>query len=264
MNSAYAIETVNLTKEFTQPGIFFSLPSYPYKKNKINIAVNNINLQVKPGELFVLIGPNGAGKTTLIKLLSSLILPTKGTAIVAGYSILGEEEKVKASIGLVCSDERSFYGRLTGRQNLHFFSSLCNLSFIQAGNRINELSELLGIENLDKRFQEYSTGIKQRLSIARGLLNNPKILFMDEPTKSLDPIAARDLRKFIKDKLVNKQKITIFMASHNLEEVAFLADRLAIIEKGLISALGTIDELRRLINFPEATMEKIFDHFIPG
>ncbi len=262
MTSSYAIEIVNLTKEFISARSLFSPLSYRFKKEDVTIAVNNINLQIREGELFGLIGPNGAGKTTLIKLLSSVILPTRGTAKVAGYDILQEEEKVKASIGVVSSDERSFYGRLTGRQNLDFFAKLYNLTLIQAKTKIKELSELLEIEEPDKRFNEYSTGIKQRLSIARSLLNNPKVLFMDEPTKSLDPIASRNLRKFIRERLLQRQKITIFLATHNLDEIVYLADRLAIMDKGLIKASGTIDELRQTIGNSEATIEKLFTHFM--
>ncbi len=264
MDTAYAIEAVDLTKEFVPSQKFFPLTTGNCKRNKIDIVVNGINLQIKQGESFGLIGPNGAGKTTLIKLLCSLILPTRGMAKVAGYNILQEEGKVKDFIGLVGSDERSFYGRLTGRQNLHFFASLYNLTSTQAKDRINELSDLLGIAELDRRFLEYSSGIKQKFSIVRGLLNNPKVLFMDEPTKSLDPLAARDLRKLIKDNIVHKQKITVFLASHNLEEITFLADRVAIMEKGLIKVLGTIDELRCLISSPAATMEELFNRFISG
>lgn len=233
----YAIEITNLSKYFMQ-GFFV-------KRMKPVYVLQEISLKVKYGELFGLVGPNGAGKSTLIKTLCCLILPIKGTANVAGYDILENQEEVKASIGLVNGEERSFYWRLTGKQNLHFFASLHNLSSNQAKTKIKELLDFLEIEEPDKRFQEYSAGIKQRLSIARSLLNNPKILFMDEPTKSLDPYSAQKLRAFIKDKLVRQQNMTVFFATHNLEEAEYLSSRIALIDKGEIKISGTMQEIKK-------------------
>jgi ABC-2 type transport system ATP-binding protein len=241
---AYAIETANLTKEFVQANSLFSSFLCPCKRKKITLAVDSVNLQVKRGELFGLLGPNGAGKTTLIKILCCLILPARGTAKIAGYDILKEEEKVKASIGLVSGDERSFYWRLTGRQNLQFFASLYNLSRSYSKSRIEELLDLVGIKEPGKRFQEYSAGIKQRFAIAKSLLHNPEVLFMDEPTKSLDPGTAQKLLEFVKEKLVRQENKTIFFASHNLAEAEYFADRLAIMEKGKIASCGTPEELK--------------------
>lgn len=244
----YAIETSGLTKEFI-------------RRKRTTLAVNDVNLRVKEGELFGLVGPNGAGKTTLIKMLCCLILPTRGTARVAGFDILENEDGVKASIGLVSGDERSFYWRLTGRQNLHFFASLYNLSSHQTKAKIKELLDFLEIEEPDIKFQEYSTGIKQRLAIARSLLNNPRVIFMDEPTKSLDPLAAQNLRRFIKEKLVGEQKKTVFFTTHNLEEANELAVRLALMDKGEIKALGTVSELCQRAGNPNSTMGEIFNWF---
>jgi len=240
----YYIEIYNLSKEFThsREPAYFLLPSS--KKLRTISVVNNVNLQIKNGELFGLLGPNGAGKTTLIKMLCCLILPTEGTAKVVGYDILKDEEKIKVSIGLVSGDERSFYWRLTGRQNLQFFASLYNLTSNQAETKIKELLEFFEIEEPDKRFQEYSTGIKQRLAIAKSLLNNPKVLFIDEPTKSLDPKTAQRLRVFIKDKIAKQQNITVFFATHNLEEAEYLADRLAVMAEGEIRACGRMEDIR--------------------
>lgn len=246
---AHAIQTNGLTKEFTRG-----------KKN--TLAVNNVGLEVEDGELFGLLGPNGAGKTTLIKILCCLILPTKGKAQVAGIDIVKNEDKAKSVIGLVSGEERSFYWRLTGRQNLHFFSSLYNLPGAQARERINKLLDYLEIKEADKRFQEYSTGTKQRLAIARGLLHDPGIIFMDEPTKSLDPIAADNLRKFIKEKLVGEQKKTVFFATHNLKEAHELCSRLALMDKGEVKASGTVAQLRQQTGNPGSSIEEIFSWFI--
>ena len=255
----YAIELINLSKKFAQIKGFSHAFLHPFQKPKFTSAVNSINLQIKNGELFGLVGPNGAGKTTLIKLLCCLLLPTSGTARVAGYDILKDEKKIKACIGLVSGEERNFYWRLTGRQNLAFFAALYNLSTQEVKRKIDTLNSLLKIDKeLDNRFSGYSTGVKQRLAIARSLLHNPKILFMDEPTKSLDPTIAKDLRAFIKDKLVGEQKKTVIFTTHNLYEAADLTGRLAIMDKGRIKACGTIDDLRETIGNPNATIEEIF------
>ncbi|MFC1658031.1 ABC transporter ATP-binding protein [Candidatus Omnitrophota bacterium] len=241
---AYAIETVNLTKIFPQSNNLSQLLLNSLQKARINPAIHNVNLQISKGEIFGLVGPNGAGKTTLIKILSCLILPSRGTARVAGYDILRDENGVKNSIGMVSGEERSFYWRLTGRQNLEFFASLYNLSRSYSKSRIEELVDFLEIKEPDKRFQEYSTGIKQRLAIARSLLNNPEILFMDEPTKSLDPGCAQKLRTLIKDKLARQRNTTIVFATHNLEETEYLSDRLALMDKGEIKASGRMAEIK--------------------
>jgi len=254
----YIVETFNLTKEFTQAkGL--NTPLFYSCRKKTTLAVSNIKIQIKEGEIFGLVGPNGAGKTTLIKLLCCLILPTSGTAKVAGYDILKDEKKIKTSIGLVSGDERNFYWRLTGRQNLTFFGALYNLSVQEVNKRIDTLNSLLKIDKeLDIRFDSYSTGIKQKLAIVRSLLCDPRVLFMDEPTKSLDPTTAKDLRTFIKDKLVREQKKTVIFTTHHLNEAEDLAGSLAIMDKGKIKARGTIHGLREMIGNPNATMEDIF------
>lgn len=254
----YIVETFNLSKKFVQIKGLSSSLFRPFKK-KDTLAVNSVNIQVKQGETFGLIGPNGAGKTTLIKLLCCLILPTDGTAKVVGYEILKDEEKLKAAIGMVGGDERNFYWRLTGRQNLIFFAALYNLSTQETNKRIEYISSLLKINDyLDKRFDSYATGLKQRLAIARSLLHNPQVLFMDEPTKSLDFQTSKDLRVFIRDRLVHEQKKTVIFSTHNLYEAVYLADRLAIMDKGQIKAFGTIYELREIVKNNNATIEEIF------
>jgi len=257
----FIIETVNLTKRF-----------YPAKNLRQLIfnsggravsAVKGVSLQIKPGELFVLVGPNGAGKTTLIKMLAGLILPTEGSAKVNGYDVIRDEMRIKESAGLLTGEERSFYWRLTGRENLNFFAALYNLSGEKAKRRIAELIELLAIEGLDRRFQEYSTGMKQRLAIVRALLNNPQLIFMDEPTKNLDPLAARDLRDFIKDELVGAKRKTVLFCTHNLTEAQALGARIAIMDKGRIKGVGSPGDLRKEANLgPGSGIEDIFKHYV--
>jgi ABC-2 type transport system ATP-binding protein len=207
-------------------------------------AVDKVNLTVEQGELFGLLGPNGAGKTTLIKLLCTLIVPTAGTARINGYD-LWQETAIKASIGLVTGDERSFYWRLSGRQNLEFFAALHGFSPDPARRRVQEVLDLVELaEVADEQFQTYSTGMRQRLSIARGLLHVPQLLFLDELTKSLDPMATRHMHDLIKNRLVGQEGVTVFLATHRLEEAEQLCHRVAIMDQGRIRACGTIPELR--------------------
>jgi ABC-2 type transport system ATP-binding protein len=146
----------------------------------------------------------------------------------------------------VVSDERSFYWRLTGRQNLTFFATLNNISGVKAVHRINRLLEFMDMSSAaDRKFKSYSTGMKQKLAIARGILTDPDIIFMDEPTRSLDPIAAYNLRKLVKEKLIDFEKKTVIYATHNLKEVEELSDRMAVISQGEIKYLGTVRDLKK-------------------
>lgn len=237
----YAVETSNLTKVFRPSKNIFSLKS---PKNKIITALNQVNLKIRKGEVFAVLGPNSAGKTTLIKILCSLITPTSGTAHINGYDVIKDEDKIKSLVGLVIGEERSFYWRLTGRENLEFFGVLYNLSLTQARKKTEAIMELLEIEDPDKRFQEYSTGNKQKLALGRCLLSNSEVIFMDEPTKSLDPGVASRFRKFIKEVLVKKEGKTIFFSTHSTQEAEELADRIAIMNKGRIMACGSINEFK--------------------
>lgn len=207
--------------------------------------MDGVDLSIRKGEVFGILGPNGAGKTTLIKILCTLILPTEGEARVDGFDVVKESGKVRESIGLVTTDERSFYWRLTGRQNLEFFASLHNFYSDDARDMVDEL---LGVVDLkfaaDERFLNYSAGMKQRMAIARGLLNDPSVLFMDEPTRSLDPGAAQGLRNFIKEEIVRERGKTIFISTHNLEEAEQLCDRVAIFDDGRIKVVGSPNDLK--------------------
>ena len=245
---SYIIETFNLTKRYPQIKRYHEIIIHPFQKREIT-ALDGVNIRVERGEVFGLLGPNGAGKTTLIKTLCTLLLPNEGTALVNGYDIVKEEREVKRSIGYVVNDERSFYWRLTGRQNLEFFAILNNLAPDQANRRIEEVLRLVGLEaNGDKRVKDYSTGMKQKLAIARGMLSDPEVLFLDEPTRSLDPMIAKSLREFIKRNIAEGQGKTVFLSTHNLGEAEELCDRLAIIDRGKIKACGTLDEMKGLLD----------------
>lgn len=244
-----AIDISNLSKTF------FSRSS-PWGKKKATIVLSDVNLSLKEGECLALLGPNGAGKTTLIKILCSLILPDSGEIKIAGYNINSQGELNKSKIGLVTGEERSFYWRLTGRQNLDFFATLYSLHPQMIKQRIRELTDLLEIEELDKPFFNYSTGTKHRLSIARCLIHNPGIIFMDEPTKSLDIESTNKFRNFIKEKLIKEMQKTILFVTHQAQEAEQLADRCAIIDKGGIKICGTPNEIK--LKFPSHTLEDAY------
>jgi len=242
-----AIEVRNLTKKFSPPRGLMKFISKSPLKNEI-VAVDRISFAVEEGEIFAVAGPNGAGKTTLIKILCTLLFPSSGKALVNGHDVQTEEEKVKASVGLSAGEERSFYWRLTGRENLAFFASLQNMPKTTANKRITEVLHQISLEDAaDNMFYSYSAGMKQKLVIGRALLSNPKILFLDEPTKSVDPVTAHALRKLIRNKLVGEQKRTVFLASHHLEEVEELCDRIAVMHQGRITFCGTTDDFKRTI-----------------
>lgn len=242
---ACSIETWDLSKRFSIIRTYRDLLLNPFRKEEIT-ALKEVNVSVAKGELFALLGPNGAGKTTLIKVLSTLILPSSGKAFVGGFDLATHDREVRKKIGYVVSDERSFYWRLTGRQNLTFFSTLNNLSAGVAERRIKRLLHLVELErDADRVFKDYSTGMRQKLAIARGLLTDPDIMFMDEPTKALDPITAHNIRELVKEGVMGERKRSIIYATHNLVEAEDLCDSMAIISRGTIRYTGTIDGLRK-------------------
>jgi ABC-2 type transport system ATP-binding protein len=209
-------------------------------------AVRDVSFEVREGEIFGLIGPNGAGKTTLTKMIATLIQPTEGNVIVKGLDSVRDDVAVRRNVGLAGAEERSFYWRLTAEQNLLFFARLHGLSGDQAMRRIFELLQMLQLEDsARKRFAELSTGNKQRLAVARAMLADPPVLLLDEPTRSLDPLAAARMRATIKSLAQDETKrVTVFLTSHNLAEVEELCDRVAIISKGEIKALDAPRNLR--------------------
>ena len=242
---SYAIEIYNLKKNFVKDKRFSEFLFNPFKKEVIT-ALDDVSLKVNKGEICGLLGPNGAGKTTLIKILATLIIPDSGKAYVNGHEIIKEENHVKDSIGLVHNDERSFFWRLTGRQNLEFFASLYRLKGKEAKTEANRVLEIVGlIDKADIRFDSYSTGMKRRMGIARGLLTNPDILLVDEPTSGVDPLSAIRIRRFLKEELVNKMKKTILLATHDLQEAQSICDKIVIIHKGKIKANDSFKNLQK-------------------
>lgn len=207
-------------------------------------AVSGVSLDIEEGEVFGLLGPNGAGKTTLVKMLCTLILPSSGTATVASHP-LSEATAIRASVGLVVSDERSFYWRLSARRNLEFFAAMYGIHGRNASKRVDQALALVELQaQADVRFSHFSSGMKQRLSIARSLLHQPKILFLDEPSRSLDPNATRRLHGLL-GQLLDEEKLTIFLVTHDLTEAETLCQRVALMHEGKIRVSGPPGELRR-------------------
>lgn len=239
-----AIETHRLTKRFRRLGTYRDLILYPWRHDD-HLAVDDLSLEVAEGELFGLLGENGAGKTTFIRMLSTTLLPTSGTALVAGHDVVHDPLRVRQHIGVVSGEERSFYWRLTGRQNLQFFSALYHLGPAVARRRIDALLEVVGITDFaDEPFYTYSTGTRHKLSIVRGLLTEPHVLFLDEPTRSLDAEAVLDVRRLLTEYVVGELGRTVLLTTHSLAEAEAVCDRVAIIRAGRLVAGGTIPELR--------------------
>ena len=256
-----SIRIENLSK--TYPPLFPRLKRFfRMKVDESVVALKNVSLEIEEGEIFGLIGRNGAGKTTLTKIIATLIQPTSGEVSVKDFDSVKDEVEVRSLIGLATAEERSFYWRLSSRRNLMFFARLYGMTDKLANRKIDEVFERLNLTELsDRRFSELSTGNKQKLAVARALLPNPPVLLLDEPTRSLDPLAAADLRNLIS----SLEGVSILLTSHNLAEIEELCSRVAIISKGEIRAIDSPENLRRsnrekqtvLIHFKETNERKV-------
>lgn len=254
-NEVFAIQTKNLTKKFAKKkhrGIFGFLRKNQSRnkttpKNNITVALNKVNIKIRPGELFGLLGPNGSGKTTMIKCLSTILIPDKGTVIVNGFDAQKETSMVRASLGMVVGGERTLYWKLTARDNLQYFASLYKMERVHAKKRIDELLKTFQLsDRADERLEDYSTGMRQKVAIARALLHDPPILLLDEPTLGLDPGFSRQIRKQIKE-LAEKQKKTVLLTTHYMDEADQLCDRVAFINNGNIVAVDTPNKLKTMV-----------------
>ncbi len=206
-------------------------------------ALKNVSLDICAGEAFGLLGPNGAGKTTLIKCLTTLLLPTRGTAWVNGYQLERDENRIRASIGCMLMGERGLYWKLTGRENLEYFSALYQIPGAAGAQQIVRIIDLLNLSDIIERTVEtYSSGQKMKLAFGKSLINDAPILILDEPTNTLDVPNARELRAIVAG--LHKQGKTIVYTTHVMSEAEELCQRVAIIDRGEIIALGTIPELK--------------------
>jgi ABC-2 type transport system ATP-binding protein len=211
------------------------------------VAVDDISFEIKAGELFGLLGPNGAGKTTTVKMLATLLIPTQGSASILDYDVVADANEVRKHIGFIFGWERGLYWRLSGIDNLRYFASLYSVEPDVSKKRIPYLLEMVGLKDRgNERVEGYSRGMKQRLHVARTLLHDPEILFLDEPTIGLDPVGAREFRQVIRD--LQSEKKTILLTTHYMFEADSLCERVAVIDKGLIVALDSPSELKRHVS----------------
>ncbi len=211
------------------------------------VAVEDISFEIGRGELFGLLGPNGAGKTTTVKMLTTLLIPTGGTASVAGFDVVKQDNEVRKRIGFIFGGERGLYWRLSGIDNLRYFASLYHVDPEVSGERIPYLLELVGLKDRgNERVEGYSRGMKQRLHVARTLLHDPEILFLDEPTIGLDPVGAREFRQMIRD--LQSQNKTILLTTHYMFEADALCQRIAVINQGRIVALDSPTGLKKHVS----------------
>lgn len=253
-----AVEIRKVTKWFPQP---FSLRRFWKKCSRVK-ALDQINLKVDSGTVFVLVGPNGAGKTTLLKLLSTLLLPDEGEVWINGHSALTDSSKIRQTLGFTMGHDRGFYFRLTARENLEFFATLYDLNRHETKRKIEEASRLLGMEGcLDRSYQTLSTGMRQRVALARSFLNGATLLLADEPTRSLDPLARKDLRGIFR-KLAKEHGKTVVLATHDLNEAGEIADQIGILHRGRLVKTVTLNELNQSGN--QESLENLFSELCRG
>jgi ABC-2 type transport system ATP-binding protein len=230
------IECRDITRKFSSRSLF--------RNKRETMALNGLTFEVPRGIVYGLLGPNGSGKTTTIRILSTLLTPTQGQAKVLGFDCVKQASSIRGRIGLIFGGERGLYGRLTGIDNLKYFAAINRLNQRYAEERISELIDMMGLKEAANRpVEQYSRGMRQRLHIARGLLTDPDVIFMDEPTIGLDPAGARDLRMLIPE-MIQRGK-TILLTTHYMSEADELCANIGIINKGVIVTTGTPTEIKR-------------------
>ncbi len=235
----WAVECEDLSRIYT------SRNSFGKKSN--TVALDGLTLNIPKGIVFGVLGPNGAGKTTLVRILSTLLTPSSGYARVAGFDVVREARDVRRRIGQVLGGDRGYYGRLSGKENLLYFAALNHMSPRQASRRVDEMMEKVGMtDSQDILMERYSRGMKQRIHIARGLLMDPDILFLDEPTIGLDPFGAQELRQLIPE--MASQGKTILLTTHYMVEADTLCQTVAMINKGKLVAMGSPTDIKRRLS----------------
>ena len=233
-----AIVIEDLHRTYTSTTGFFG------QRRIVREALRGVSLTVSDGELFGLLGPNGAGKTTLVKILATVLLPTSGSVNILGADVVRATRSVRSRLGLVFGGERGLYGTLTGRGTLRFWADLYRLPPDRAKRRVEQVLELVGlVDRADERVETYSRGMKQRLHLARGILHEPKLLLLDEPTIGLDPVAAAELRAIVRR--LNADGMTVFLTTHYMAEAETMCGRVAFINEGKIVLLDSPQALTR-------------------
>ncbi|MGP7816460.1 ABC transporter ATP-binding protein [Niallia sp. 01092] len=220
--------------------------TYKLKKGK-KTALDQVSFDVYEGEVFGLLGPNGAGKTTMIKILTTMLLPTLGKATVLGYDVVKESKLIRNQINFVFGGERGVYGRLTAKEYISYFCTLYQIPQKKQKELIDSLLTLVGLNDVaDQQIFTFSKGMIQRLHFARSLINNPKLIFLDEPTIGLDPVGAKLLRKIVKE--LAAKGITILLTTHYMQEADELCDRIAFIKEGKIHLAGKPEQIKETCN----------------
>ena len=257
MTAGAAVEVIGLTKVFEKGRrtIWQRLRREPDKRETF-VAVKGIDLRVERGEIFGVLGPNGAGKTTTLRMLATLLEPTSGEVRVLGIDVKTHPREVRANLGAMLSGERSLYWKLTARENLEYFAALYHVPPKETTARIDAALVAVKLaDRADDYVERYSTGMRQRLALARALLPDPPLVILDEPTVGLDPQSARDLRDRVRE--LKRQGRTVLLTTHYMEEADQLCDRIAIIDHGVIVALDTPAALKRRIRAEEVVTLEI-------
>ncbi len=243
-----AIQTTDLTRTYKASRKRRPAPGESAGPAVELTALAGVSLEVQSGELFGLLGPNGAGKTTLIKILTTLLAPTGGTARVDGLDVATQAEAIRRRINMVSGGESAGYGLLTVRENLWLFTQLYGVPRRTALQRIEEMLKVVGMtERGDTKISQLSTGLRQKMNFCRGFVTDPKILFLDEPTLGLDVTAARDVRGFVRRWLGERPERTLLLTTHYMMEADELCDRVAVIDKGRVLACDTPAALKRRV-----------------
>ncbi len=251
--SSFAIEVSNLMKEFEVKKKNQSFWRRKRNEKEKFVAVNNVNFNVNRGEIFGFLGPNGAGKTTTIKMISTLLRPTSGSVVVNGIDVNKKPLEALKNLGTVLAGERSTYWKLTGKENLKYFAAMNGMTGKTANDKIDALLKRFSLDKrADETVEKYSTGMKQRVALAKALIAEPSIVILDEPTSGLDPQSARNLRELILE--IKEEGRTIFLTTHYMEEADHLSDRIAIIDHGEIIALDTPQNLKKSLNKTNVVM----------
>lgn len=238
-----AVSLRGISKAFVKRRRWRELALRPFHREFVP-ALQNISCEVRSGEFFGLLGPNGAGKTTLFKMLATLVTPDDGTAIICGHDVRRDPDRVRKVLAPVIADERSLNWRLTARENMRLYAALNGLRGTQASDRIEELLSLVELHDAtDRQVAGFSSGMKQRLLVARTLLANPQVLLLDEPTRSLDPLSARAFRRFLRHDVAIRHGCTVLLATHSADEAFDLCDRVGVLHKGRLIAVGATAEL---------------------
>jgi ABC-2 type transport system ATP-binding protein len=238
-----AVSVEGLTKRFAVRRTWAEAIRTPFSR-EMRAALADVDLQVGHGEFVGLLGPNGAGKTTLFKILSTLILPDAGHASVLGHDVVRHPAETREVLSPVIADERSLHWRLNAVENLRLFAALHGFRSVEGTRRIGELLALVGLETTGAQLVgTFSSGMRQRLLIARALLARPRVLLLDEPTRSLDPVSARNLRLFLREELAGRQGCAVLLATHSAEEAFGVCDRVAVLDRGRLLTAGSVERL---------------------